>query len=107
MYHCQTTPFPEGSDEIATDIVDQVVDMFKVASSFALQLDKSTDISGQAQLVAFMRYRDTDDICEHVLFCKSLTGKTTGEDINVKVFSVIAELAGISTQTSAQTEQLP
>lgn len=66
---------------MATDIVDQVVDMVKVASSFALHLDESTDISGQAQLVAFMRYRDTDDVCEHVLFCKILMGKTTGEDI--------------------------
>lgn len=36
---------------------------------------------GNAQLVAFVRYIDTDDIYELVLFCKVLEGKTTGEDI--------------------------
>uniref|UniRef100_A0A3B3TD34 DUF4371 domain-containing protein n=1 Tax=Paramormyrops kingsleyae TaxID=1676925 RepID=A0A3B3TD34_9TELE len=48
---------------------------------FSLQLDESTDVSGNAQLVAFVRYVDTDDIYEHILFCKTLEGKTTGEDI--------------------------
>uniref|UniRef100_A0A671SGU4 DUF4371 domain-containing protein n=1 Tax=Sinocyclocheilus anshuiensis TaxID=1608454 RepID=A0A671SGU4_9TELE len=48
---------------------------------FALQLDESTDISGESQLVAFVRYKDTDDISEHILFCKPMLGKTTGEDI--------------------------
>lgn len=33
------------------------------------------------QLVAFVRYVDNDDISEHILFCKTLEGKTTGEDI--------------------------
>lgn len=28
-----------------------------------------------------MRYIDTDDIYEHIQFCKALEGKTTGEDI--------------------------
>ncbi|XP_032869060.1 protein FAM200A-like [Amblyraja radiata] len=62
-------------DTMGTDIVEQVVG--KLSDSFSLQLDESTDVSGNAQLVAFVRYVDTDDI----LFCKSLKGKTTGEDI--------------------------
>uniref|UniRef100_A0A8C6LL81 DUF4371 domain-containing protein n=1 Tax=Nothobranchius furzeri TaxID=105023 RepID=A0A8C6LL81_NOTFU len=53
----------------------------KLSDSFSLQLDESTDVSGNAQLVAFVRYADADDIYEHILFCKSLEGKTTGEDI--------------------------
>lgn len=68
-------------DTMGTDIVDQVVGKLGESFSFSLQLDESTDVSGQAQLLAFVRYVDTDDICEHVLFCKSLEGKTTGEDI--------------------------
>ena len=66
-------------DVVATDIVDQVV--AKLTGSFALHLDKSTDVSGSAQLVGFVRYRDTDGIAEHILFCKSMQGRTTGKDI--------------------------
>uniref|UniRef100_A0A3B4ZJB4 HAT C-terminal dimerisation domain-containing protein n=1 Tax=Stegastes partitus TaxID=144197 RepID=A0A3B4ZJB4_9TELE len=33
------------------------------------------------QLVGFVRYIDTDDVYEHILFCKTLEGRTTGEDI--------------------------
>ena len=65
-------------DAMGTDIVEQVVG--KLSDSFS-QLDESTDVSGNAQLVAFVRYIDTDDIYEHILFCKALEGKTTGEDI--------------------------
>uniref|UniRef100_A0A671KL09 HAT C-terminal dimerisation domain-containing protein n=1 Tax=Sinocyclocheilus anshuiensis TaxID=1608454 RepID=A0A671KL09_9TELE len=68
-------------DDMAEDIVAQVVGNLKQTSSFALQLDESTDISGESQLVAFVRYKDTDDIREHILFCKPMLGKTTGEDI--------------------------
>ncbi|XP_038160542.1 protein FAM200A-like [Cyprinodon tularosa] len=66
-------------DHMGTDIVEQVVE--KLGDSFSLQLDESTDVSGNAQLVAFVRYIDTDDICEHILFCKEMEGRTTGEDI--------------------------
>lgn len=64
---------------MGADIVEQVVG--KLGEAFSLQLDESTDVSGKAQLIAFVRYVDIDDIYENVLFCKSLEGKTTGEDL--------------------------
>ena len=64
---------------MATNIVDQVV--AKLSGSFALQLNESTDVSRSAQLVGFVRYRDADYIAEHILFCKSLQGRSTGKDI--------------------------
>lgn len=67
-------------DKMGTDIVAQVVEKLR-AGDFSLQLDESTDISGQAQLVAFARYVDSDDIKEHVLFWKRLEGTTKGRDI--------------------------
>uniref|UniRef100_A0A8C5HGG8 DUF4371 domain-containing protein n=1 Tax=Gouania willdenowi TaxID=441366 RepID=A0A8C5HGG8_GOUWI len=45
------------------------------------QLDEMTDVSGHAQLLAFVRYKDVSDINEHILFCKKLPGKTTGEQM--------------------------
>ena len=76
-------------DVMATDIVDQVV--AKLTGSFALHLDESTDVSGSAQLVDFVRYRDADGIAEHILFCKSMQGRTTGKDIFNVVNAFFAE----------------
>ncbi|XP_047481252.1 zinc finger MYM-type protein 6-like [Penaeus chinensis] len=52
--------------EMSADIQDQVVNKLKASQSFSLQVDESTDISGQAQLVSFVRYIDEDDIKEHI-----------------------------------------
>uniref|UniRef100_A0AAY5KSP4 DUF4371 domain-containing protein n=1 Tax=Esox lucius TaxID=8010 RepID=A0AAY5KSP4_ESOLU len=66
-------------ERMGADIVEQVVG--KLGETFSLQLDESTDVSGKAQLIAFVRYVDINDIYENVLICKSLEGKTTGEDL--------------------------
>ncbi|XP_064083904.1 zinc finger MYM-type protein 6-like [Macrobrachium nipponense] len=67
--------------EMSADITDQVVNKLKASQSFALQVDESTDFSGQAHLVSFVRYIDEDDIKEHILFCKKIEEYTTGEAI--------------------------
>ena len=76
-------------DVMATDNVDQVV--AKLTGSFVLQLDESTDVSGSAHLVGFVKYRDDDEIAEHILFCKSMQGRTTGKDIFNVVDAFFAE----------------
>ncbi len=78
-------------DKMGTYIVEQLVDKLRAGESFSLQLDESVDVSGQAQLVAFARYVDTSDIREHTLFCKTLEGRTTGEDIFNIVNSFFSE----------------
>ena len=42
--------------DIASDIVMKVVEQIKVTKMFALQLDESTDVSGEAQMIVFVRY---------------------------------------------------
>ncbi|CAM4553809.1 unnamed protein product [Caretta caretta] len=66
---------------MAEYIVSQLVEKLKMAKSFALQLDESKDISGEVQLIAYIRYPETTDINEHILFCECIKGYSTREDI--------------------------
>lgn len=68
-------------DDMSVNIIGQAVKKMKQTGQFALQLDEMTDVSGDAQLLAFVRYKDVSDINEHILFCKKLPGKTTGEEM--------------------------
>ncbi|XP_025415283.1 protein FAM200A-like [Sipha flava] len=46
-----------------------------------MQLDESTDISNFSQLLVYVRYIYKEDILEDFLFCQTLNGRTTGNDI--------------------------
>ena len=50
-------------------------------SDFALQVDESTDNANKAQLLAFIRFIDEDQIVNQFLFCKELSTTTKGEDV--------------------------
>ncbi|XP_043916310.1 zinc finger BED domain-containing protein 5-like [Protopterus annectens] len=57
-----------------------VCNQLKICKRFSLQLDESTDISGKAQLMAFVRYPNQQSLIEQFLFCRELI-QTHGEDI--------------------------
>ena len=52
-----------------------------ISKKFALQLDESTDISGNSQRLANVRFVDGEAIKENFLICKALPEKSTGEEI--------------------------
>lgn len=79
------------TDDMSADILAQVVEKLKRSDYFALQLDESTDVSGKSQLVAFVRFKDTDNITEHILFCKPMLARTTSEDVFNVVDSFFTE----------------
>jgi len=56
-----------------------------------LQLDQTTDIGNDAQLMVFVRYLDTNDYMEQFLFSRPLSKNTTGEQVFKKVDSFFKE----------------
>ncbi|XP_039670584.1 zinc finger BED domain-containing protein 5-like [Perca fluviatilis] len=67
--------------DMSNDIREQLIEFIKKSPYYALQLDESTDIAGQAQLLTYVRYLRDKAIAEDVLFCRPLQSHTTGEAI--------------------------
>lgn len=65
---------------MAADIDDNVCSQLRACKRFSLQIDESTDVSGSAQLLAFVRYSDGKTLLEQFLFCRELI-RCRGEDI--------------------------
>lgn len=47
------------------------MDNLRAGESFSHKLDESVDINRPVQLIAFARYVETSDICEHILFLQN------------------------------------
>lgn len=67
---------------------------------FALQVDESTDISGKAQLLVFVRFIDDEAIVEDFLCCKELPGTTKGQDV-FDVLNSYLEYCGLNWKNCA------
>jgi hypothetical protein len=77
---CSDNTVQRRTVEMAADVADQVVQKILLAKQFALQLG-STDISNEAELVAFDRVPDEIKIVERILFCNFLKGNATGRAV--------------------------
>ena len=66
--------------EMRQDIKCQLNDRVK-RGKFSLPLDESTDVSGLAQLLVFVRYIANGKPEEDLLMCASLLGTCPGDDI--------------------------
>ncbi|VVC42107.1 Hypothetical protein CINCED_3A010039 [Cinara cedri] len=78
-------------DEMLENVKIAIITVLKQSEYFSLQLEESTDVAGQANLLAFVRFKLNGNIEEEMLFCQSLSTKTTGEEIFKSVDSFIKE----------------
>lgn len=67
--------------DMASNVKAILVSKINKSKYFAIQLDETTDITSMPQLMCYIRYEDTNSVCEDILFCKTLPSRTTGEDI--------------------------
>uniref|UniRef100_A0A8C4QEF0 DUF4371 domain-containing protein n=1 Tax=Eptatretus burgeri TaxID=7764 RepID=A0A8C4QEF0_EPTBU len=66
---------------LSRDIKDQVVAHMKKAGKWSYQLDESTDVKIDVQLMSLGRYEDEMDLEEEFLFCTPMKTTTTGANI--------------------------
>lgn len=67
-------------DDMAEDINYQLVDLLKV-KEYALQLDEATDNSKDAHLICYVRFIHEANFWEDLMFCKPITGGTSGQEL--------------------------
>lgn len=95
-------------DHMSSDIAANVAEKLKDSRKYALQLDESTDISNNCQLLIYMRFVDDGNIIEQFYSCKEMPSTTTGQNIYDVVTSTL-ENDGISWEncTSVCTDGAP
>ena len=67
--------------DMSNDILEQVTTELKSSSSFAIQLDESTDVSSCSQLLVYVRYIKGHSVKEEYLFSEPLATTTRGKDV--------------------------
>ena len=67
--------------DLSANIEEIVQTKLQSTVEFALQVDKSTDISSKPQLLAFIRFVDGSQIINQFLCCKEMSLTTRGQDV--------------------------
>ena len=66
---------------MAESVEDQLETRWCQSLFFQLQLDESTDIGNEVNLLCFVRYIYAGEVHDDFLFCRSLPTQTTGEAV--------------------------
>ena len=84
---CEVSKVPVSNNTISRRVDDLSNNISGILSeilqnnNFALQVDETTDITGKAQLLAFVRFENEGETIENFLCCKELPETTKGHDI--------------------------
>jgi hypothetical protein len=74
--------------DLAADIEEELIFRLHLCDAYSLQLDESTDVTGLAVLLVFVRYDFDKFIEEDLLLCVLLQTNTTGENISIYIVSI-------------------
>lgn len=66
--------------DISEDMKEQLVEKIK-DQRFALQVDEATDSNKDCLLIAYVRYVDTEDLSEDLLFCNYVPKRATADEL--------------------------
>ena len=66
---------------LAENVREQVISSVKKSKEFAIQLDETTDVSSNSQLMVYVQYWGSDEIEEEMLLCSPLELRTRGIDV--------------------------
>jgi hypothetical protein len=66
---------------MSTRLEDEVIRKLLLSSTFAMQLDESTDVANLVELLIYVRYAHGTFIEGNMLFCMPFVITTTGLDI--------------------------
>jgi hypothetical protein len=83
--------------EIPANVNDEVLEKTVQTKQFAYQLNESTYIANEAELLAFIRVSDDVEVLERIFFCKFLKGNATGRAI----FEVINNFISVNKNSIA------
>ncbi|XP_046684915.1 zinc finger BED domain-containing protein 5-like [Homalodisca vitripennis] len=78
-------------EEMSANVKEILISAVKESDFYSLQLDESTDIADNANLLCFVRFNLNGSVEEDILFCHSLKTSTTGQDIFNSLDSFIRE----------------
>ena len=70
---------------LAENVREQVISSIKESKCFAIQLDETTDVSSNSQLMVYVRYKGLHAIEEELLFCSPLELRSRGIDVFNKI----------------------
>lgn len=68
-------------NDMANNVESELISRIKESLFYSLQIDETTDVSSDAQLICYIRYEFNNAIHEDMLFSKTLPTHTTGEQI--------------------------
>jgi hypothetical protein len=67
---------------MAGNVESQLIERAKKSPYYALQIDETTDVTNDANLMCYVRYAHDSNIHDDILFCKTLPTRNTGEKIH-------------------------
>ena len=68
---------------LSDNLEEQLIQKMKSAPSYSIQLDETTDVSSEAQLIVFCKFPDMEKetLSEHYLFCRPIGVHANAENI--------------------------